>query len=618
MRVRTKFVAVTSFLAAVPLVMSASQSIRLHERALGDALLELHRASATLGAQVVDQHLARTEGALRATVHDTIDWQDLSSAERQAALWLLFGQFESSAVATLTQHGTVSERAYLGQPSATAPGHPMFSERDMLEFEQVAPPAEAGVTVGAPMRTEAGVVVLPLSANEAAADGQPRAQVSIGLSLEPLCTALSKAQPSAGAVWLLDAWNRRVCENGQLSSLQPVEDTLARVLEERSLLYSRKASAAEVHGAVASAAHGFKVVVEQPLELVTEPARRLRWQTFYWLLVGVGAALASGWVLGRNLLVPLERLAQAARRIGRGDFGGELGIGARRDEFSDLAASFNTMQRAIAERDREIQTWNATLQERVEQRGRELEEAQRALLQSQRLAGLAVTTAGVAHEMNNPLTGVLGLAQVLSARLRKRESRNSDVSMLNSIVEESKRMQGLLHRMGSLEASHGDGHKLRNLRLAGILDSVLLAHRERIQQADVMIGRKYEPALEVLSDPYRLHAVFAELLDNALKAVSYCAPGVQRRVELEVQGSDGWLDVTLSDNGRGIEAEHLDRVFEPFFTTKLCGQGEGLGLAQVYRMVEGLGGKVTIQSELRVGTQVTVRLPRAHAGALLV
>lgn len=616
MRVRTKFVAVTLFVAAVPLVMSASQSIRLHERALGDALLELHRASATLGAQVVDQHLARTEGALRATVHDTIDWQDLSASERQAALWLLFGQFESSAVATLTQHGTVTERAYLGQQSATAPGHPMFSERDVLEFEQVAPPAEAGVTVGAPMRTEAGVVVLPLSANEAAADGQPRAQVSIGLSLEPLCSALSKAQPSAGAVWLLDAWNRRVCENGQLSTLAPVEATLGSVLEARSFLYSRQADAGAVNGAVAGAAHGFKVVVEQPLELITAPARRLRWQTFYWLLVGVAAALASGWVLGRNLLVPLERLAQAARRIGSGDFGGQLGIDRRRDEFTDLAESFNTMTRAIAERDREIQTWNATLQERVEQRGRELEEAQRALLQSQRMAGLAVTTAGVAHEMNNPLTGVMGLAQVLSARLRKRESRDSDVRMLNSIVDESKRMQALLQRMGSLDVSNDQ--KLRNLRLAGILDSVLLAHRERLEQAEIQVGRNYEPALEVLSDPYRLHAVFAEVLDNALKAVSYCSPGVQRRVDLAVRGSDGWLDVTLSDNGRGIEAEHLDRVFEPFFTTKLCGQGEGLGLAQVYRMVEGLGGKVTIQSELSVGTQVTVRLPRAHAGALLV
>jgi two-component system, NtrC family, sensor kinase len=617
MRVRTKFVAVTLFVAVVPLAMFASQSIRLHERALDDALMDLHRAAAALGAQVVDQHLARTEGALRATVHDTIDWQDLSAAERQAALWLLFGQFESSAVATLTQHGTVSERAYLAQSSATSPGHPMFSERDVQEFDHVTPPAEGEVAVGAPMRTEAGVVVLPLSANEAAVDGQPRAQVSIGLSLEPLCAALSKAQPRAGAVWLLDSWNRRVCENGQLSTLTAVEHTLAGVLNAKSSLYSRQSGAGAVKGAVAGAAHGFKVVVEQPLELVTAPARRLRWQTFFWLLLGVAAALASGWVLGRNLLVPLERLAHAARRIGRGDFGGELGIGARRDEFSDLAESFNTMTRAIAERDHEIQTWNATLQERVDQRGRQLEEAQRALLQSQRMAGLAVTTAGVAHEMNNPLTGVLGLAQVLSARLRKRESRDSDVSMLSSIVEESKRMQALLQRMGSLEVSHGDGLRLHNLRLSSILDGVLLAHRDRLQQADVTVGRNYEPALEVLSDPYRLHAIFAEVLDNALKAVSYCAPGVQRRVDFAVTDGDGWLDVTLSDNGRGIEAEHVDRVFEPFFTTKLCGQGEGLGLAQVYRMVEGIGGKVTIQSELRVGTQVTVRLPRAHAGGIL-
>jgi signal transduction histidine kinase len=617
MRLRTKFVAMTVVATVVPLVMSASRSIRLHEQALDSALLELHRSAASVGAQLVDQHLSHAEGALRATVHDTIAWHDLTEPERQAALWLLFGQFESSAIATLTERGNVSQRAYLAQPSDSQPGHPVLSERDVQEFDQVAPPTESGVAVGAPLRTERGVVLLPLSATEAAEDGQPGTQVSVGLSLESLCSALDKARPSFGSVVLLDGWNRKVCENGQPAALEAAEPTLVTVLGGNAGLYSRNATSGVVKGASAGAAHGFCVVVEQPIEISAAPSERLRWQAIGWLLVGVVAAALGGWALGRSILVPLETLTRAARRIGRGELGADLGLGPRDDEFRDLADSFNAMSRAIAERDREIQSWNTKLQERVEERGRELEEAQQALMRSQRIAGLAVATAGVAHEMNNPLTGVLGLAQVLATRLRRSEGREGEVQMVTSIVDEAKRMRSVLERMESLGAEGEEDRNLRSLKLPAILDGVLLAQRQRIERQRVEIDKRWPPGLEVLGDSYHLHAVFAELLDNALNAVSVREAGLQRRIGLTASNSEGWVDVTLSDNGRGIPDEHLDRVFEPFFTTKPDGKGAGLGLSQVYRLVEGMGGSVTIHSQLLEGTSVKVRLPRARSGAVL-
>jgi signal transduction histidine kinase len=382
-------------------------------------------------------------------------------------------------------------------------------------------------------------------------------------------------------------------------------------------LYSRNAASGMVKGASASAAHGFCVVVEQPLEISAAPSERLRWQAIGWLLVGVVAAAVGGWALGRSILVPLETLTRAARRIGRGELGTDLGLGPRDDEFRDLADSFNTMSRAIAERDHEIQSWNTKLQERVDERGRELEEAQQALMRSQRIAGLAVATAGVAHEMNNPLTGVLGLAQVLATRLRRSEGHDGEVQMVTSIVDEAKRMRTVLERMKSLGAEGEDDRNLRALKLPAILDGVLLAQRQRIERQRVEIDKRWPPGLEVLGDSYHLHAVFAELLDNALNAVSVREAGLPRRIGLSANNSEGWVDVTLSDNGRGIPDEHLDRVFEPFFTTKPDGKGAGLGLSQVYRLVEGMGGTVTIQSQLLEGTSVKVRLPKARSGAVL-
>jgi signal transduction histidine kinase len=620
MRLRTKFVAMTLVATVVPLVMSASRSIRLHEQALDSALLELHRSAASVGAQLVDQHLSRAEGALRATVHDTIAWHDLTEQERQAALWLLFGQFESSGIATLTERGNVAQRAYLAQPSDSQPGHPVLSERDVQEFDQVAPPTESGTAVGAPLRTERGAVLLPLSATEAAEDGQPGMQVSVGLSLESLCSALDKARPSSGTVVLLDGWNRKVCENGRPAALEAAEPSLVSVLGSSSVnagLYSRNAASGVVKGASASAAHGFCVAVEQPLEISNAASERLRWQAIGWLLVGVVAAAVGGWALGRSILVPLETLTKAARRIGRGELGTDLGLGPRDDEFRDLGDSFNAMSRAIAERDREIQSWNTKLQQRVEQRGRELEEAQQALLRSQRIAGLAVATAGVAHEMNNPLTGVLGLAQVLATRLRRKDGHEGELQMVTSIVDEAKRMRTVLERMESLGAEGEDDRNLRALKLPAILDGVLLAQRQRIERQGVEVDRLWPPELEVLGDSYHLHAVFAELLDNALNAVSVREAGLPRRIGLEAKHHEGWVDVTLSDNGRGIPDEHLDRVFEPFFTTKPDGKGAGLGLSQVYRLVEGMGGSVTIHSQLLAGTSVKVRLPKARSGAVL-
>lgn len=613
MRVRTKFIAITAFVATVPLVMSAAQSIRVHERALDDTLLQLHATSANLGAYGVEQSIRSVQSAVANTVKHTIDWEMLEPAERLAALQLVLSQIPDALVASIA--GENQRTSYVVQQSS---GDAVLTEADLVEFGKVLPPGAQEVILGAPLLTAGGKVVLPMTATDRSIDGNVTT-IGLGLDLAPLCRDLARAEPHRGSVQLVDAWHRSVCINGVTAVLSPVDDILKAAITTSHSFYSRHTSAGEMKGALARTPAGFVVLAEQPFALLRAPSVTLRQQVALWLLVGLLAALMSGWVLGRSILAPLAELTKTAQRLGAGFFGARLHTTNLDTEFATVAHSFNTMAEAIATRDNEIQTWNRELQDRVDQRSRELEAAQDALLCSRKMAGLSVTTAGVAHELNNPLTGVLGLAQVLRARLARRNDGSQEAEILTSIINESKRMQSLLDRMKVLHAED-DNPNYRPVHTSNLLDSVLITRREVIERSKTVVRRNYpEKPPHVSGNLERLHLVFAELVENALQSISEAYPEGGGELTLEVrQTSNDWVEIAVRDNGKGIPDAEVERVFEPFFTTKPNGKGQGLGLSQVFRMVEGHGGKVWVDRTVNDGCRIVVRLPHTHVGTHLV
>lgn len=612
MRVRTKFIAITLFVAAVPLLMSASQSIRLHERTLNDILLQLHATSAELGAQAVQQYLDQTRSALSNVVQGTIDWESLATREKEAALQLVSSQMPDALLVSLDQ---ADEHVHLRRTPNAPHGVPF--EADFATFRKVVPPADQGVAIGLPIRLPSGAAVLPLSVSDRGQDGQLTATVGVGLTLDGVCRLLERATPNQGSLFLLDERNQLLCEGGQPAAGFTADTSLLDAVGASSGFYTRNGRAGEVRGAVARA-DTFRVVVEQPVAVLAEPTRMLRSQVALWLAVGAVAAIVSGFVLGRSILVPLEKLARAAAKITAGVFGERVTPKDFDAEFAAVAASFNTMSTAIAERDEEIRTWNRELQARIEERSRELEAAQDALLSSRKMAGLSVTTAGVAHELNNPLTGVLGLAQVLTARLQKRGELEQNIDILNSIVGESKRMQALLERMKVLNGEPDEG-SYREVSCAHLLEGALLVRRKDLQALGAEVIKSYgaEDA-HVWGHLERLHMVFVELLENAFRALRESRPEGTGTLSLDVAvPNQDWVEISVRDNGPGIPASDQSRVFEPFFTTKPGGVGQGLGLAQVYRMVEAHSGKVWVDATHTAGCRVVVRLPRARVGAHL-
>ncbi|HEY2736031.1 MAG TPA: ATP-binding protein, partial [Polyangiales bacterium] len=308
---------------------------------------------------------------------------------------------------------------------------------------------------------------------------------------------------------------------------------------------------------------------------------------------------------------PLTRLARGAESIAKGDFSVRLAVEGR-DELAGVADSFNHMCAEIEAREREIRNWNEELRMRVDDKTDELKRAQSALLESRKIAAMAALAAGVAHEINNPLTGVIGLTQVLMGRARKHGS--SDVELLASIEREALRVRDIVNKMLSLTQVQ-ETRGLKELRPAELLHEVLNARREQFARAGIEIEETFEADLpSVLGDREQMSHVFEELIDNAIKAMR----GRAGQLHVATQAIDGELvKLRIADTGRGIAPEHLDKVFEPFFTTKDDWHGQGLGLTAAYRVIEAHHGTIKLDSRLGLGTTVTIALPIKRQGAHL-
>jgi signal transduction histidine kinase len=289
----------------------------------------------------------------------------------------------------------------------------------------------------------------------------------------------------------------------------------------------------------------------------------------------------------------------------------------------------------------ELSTLNATMQ----RMNTLLEDAQNQVIQSDKLASIGQISAGVAHEINNPVGYVLSnlgslesylakLFEVLDAYVdvdegmpppiprafaRVRSLRQqTDVAFLRedigALIAESR--DGLLRVKRIVQdlkdfSRGGAEESWQTIDLHAALDSTLNIVRNEIKYKATIV-KSYGDLPEIECLPSRLNQVFLNLLVNASHAVD--ANGTIT-LATGVEGTEAW--VRISDTGSGIRPEHLNRLFEPFFTTKPVGEGTGLGLSVSYSIVRNHGGRIEVESELGRGTSFTIRLPirQTHAGA---
>jgi two-component system NtrC family sensor kinase len=322
------------------------------------------------------------------------------------------------------------------------------------------------------------------------------------------------------------------------------------------------------------------------------------------LFFGVFVAL----FVTRFVSAPIRKLIEGTQAVSAMRL--DTPIEVRTDsELGDLADSFEAMRVRLKEAVARIESFTQELERKVEERSEQLQTARMRLVQSERMASLGQLAASVAHEINNPVSGVSNLATVLQRLLeqgRVPEGREEEIrSYLTQIQEQTTRVGRIVSDL--LSFSRRSSPQSSDTDLNEVVDKTvtLVAHKLELQGVDLQV--ELEEGLPPLRcDASQIQQVAMNLLMNAAESQPR-GGAVVVRTRFARDGKMAVLEV--QDEGAGIPEDVLPRVFDPFFTTKEEGKGMGLGLAVVYGIVEAHGGHIDVASEPGEGTRVTVRLP---------
>lgn len=245
----------------------------------------------------------------------------------------------------------------------------------------------------------------------------------------------------------------------------------------------------------------------------------------------------------------------------------------------------------------------------------ERKELERQLRHSDRLATLGTITAGVAHELNNPLFVISGHLHLIERKLVRRQLKALRKE-LTAAQDAAERATTIVSRF--LNTAHGSVDVREPCEVAEIMEQTLVLMRNEFRVRHIHVERHMPSAMpSVSADPQALTQVFLNLLTNACQALEADSGAGLISIELratDLQGS-AWVECLIRDNGPGIPPDLLPRIFDPFFTTKPVGEGTGLGLAICHRIVSELCGTLTCESRLGEGATFTVRLPATGSSA---
>ena len=248
----------------------------------------------------------------------------------------------------------------------------------------------------------------------------------------------------------------------------------------------------------------------------------------------------------------------------------------------------------------EIERWNRELEQRVAQKTTELEQAHHEILLTEKLASLGHLSAGMAHEIRNPLNSISLFAQVLTSGLKTDPEMKS---YSEKIVNEVERIDAILVKL--LSTSKRANFQLRSIRLDDVIEASLQPFLAQIEAQNVTLQKTLQDNTpSILADTDELGQVFSNLFANALFEMKQ---GGSLSVTLECDDFEAL--VTISDTGDGIPEEHMNKIFDPFFTTKE--RGTGFGLSVVLRIVKTYSGRIHVESEPGQGTTFQVWLPLA-------
>ena len=325
--------------------------------------------------------------------------------------------------------------------------------------------------------------------------------------------------------------------------------------------------------------------------------------------------LAIALVVWRIVHRPVHRLRLATERLAQGELGMQLPIDSH-DELGGLARSFNEMSVELHDAREEITAWANTLEKRVEQATAELRAAQDQMIQAEKLASLGKLAAVVAHEINNPLSGVLTYAKLLRKWIERGDAPQHDADMrdaLQLIESETRRCGEIVRNL--LTFARVAPMNVTEVDVNGVIRQCIKLVEHKLQLGNISPDLKLAEDLPaVRGDSGQVEQLLLALIMNAIEAMPREG---NLRITTTAASQDDNVVITVADDGVGIPPSLLPRLFDPFVTTKEDGKGVGLGLAICRSIIDRHRGKIEVKSEVGRGTMFTIRLPAAVVEAVV-
>ncbi len=525
--------------AIVPLLVLAFTASRVAREELTAALTREQVASAAQLATSLDEAFAEREQVLTAQLGNF----QLDVAPDDARLGFLVSTWrllpEVAIALLLDADGQDAAPPLYAETEADAQGHDLVDAERLAVFRTALPSPGVGVVRGVAYVPDGGAdAVIPLTILSPRGDGMA---LGVELSTGPLRKFLTQVAGDDRAALLVDADGTVLLAAGQSTLVNPARlrpllgsaAADARVDDEVVVATSRL-SGRDLIAVVAAPASGTDAVLLRVLQ-----------PTWYIGVVSLVAALAAGTMLGRSITAPVLSLRSAAQRVGEGDLSTRLRVEGK-SELTELSASFNQMtdrleanRSEIDAKNQEIEAFNRELQARVDERTRQLREAQARLVESSQLAAVAEMSAGLAHELNNPLAGILGIVQLVKAQ----RAGSSDADLLAAAEGEALRCKEIVGQLLRFTAAPRPAGERDIIDLGALVHDVCALAASSFRQRDVTLEFDHGPLPAKIEGAVdELGRAFSQLL-GALRTAA--APGATLRITMRVNPETSEVEMRM-------------------------------------------------------------------------
>ncbi len=317
-------------------------------------------------------------------------------------------------------------------------------------------------------------------------------------------------------------------------------------------------------------------------EKFVDMKRQTLWTFLGITLAGMAIAFVISYILGNSIVKPIRSLVSASNKLAKGDLEQRVEYGTK-DEIGELGRTFNYMADSIKKRDERLKEY-----------------AQQEIMKSERLAIIGQLAAGVAHEINNPLGGILIYSHLLLEDLEEKDPRREN---LEKIVNQATRCKEIVK--GLLDFARQTEPEIKVSDINKIVDEVLSLIENQAIFQNIKITKKIsQPLPPVMLDKAQIQQVFMNIILNGAEAMDG-----QGELTIETSSDEKFVETKFTDTGCGISEENVGKLFEPFFSNKKTGHGTGLGLAISYGIIKKHNGEINVNSEVGKGSTFTIRLP---------